>query len=704
MGQMEDLAAHEWVECWQEYEAVLVCTNDLKSRTPEEAMRAFGIYQFLDAATKGDAGALLHSEYGTVVRYDGGVLAIDCGHESLSDALSDLFQALYQLGWRGAEVYHPAATMNALLADMGGAIPANLDFDVRPAGMVIPMADSAPGQLFVEGMHRLRGGATTPGVATMDSESNSAKVLQGIRALGSERSDSFTLSEPGGFGGALHLIDDDAVPDEGDLVTLNFGRGNQPATPANVVDLGSDDYPEPGVFKIDTLDDAASGIAQDDSQINYSALAANLKTEATQNGLMRMPGEPDIETGVGRALPTASPVIREDLPSATGSEGGLVELFAASAPLPAAPVPVADEVGAVLARNVELLSDVERLSADARSLSATNEELRLLVERLTSASEGDRQARAHAEHSLNAALLARDEAVRKVEAMSADGIGELPVGEGSPKVVRVGRSAFCFDLPGNEIDRDELVTVGAECAVSSEKWIHVRPGAVREQVRWDVLGEVDESFPWSAERLAEVLVPGTDCRLLAGVMLALKSAMPFAGLRDVLEFGLHREIASEGSKALLSTVSPAAVHLLRSADAWSEVEDTLFPLALAPVGAAFVDLLVDGELASDLQEVFTVREVLLSPTPRMFVLHVDALDSPFVLALVESLRRWALLLASAGRFCPVVEAEVPCVVVDDSAGESVDAKVVESGNAGVAEVTAMLGTVLKQLEKLQFGK
>lgn len=43
--------------------------------------------------------------------------------------------------------------------------------------------------------------------------------------------------------------------------------------------------------------ETGSGVGQDEAQIDYNALAANLKTETTPNGFMRMPGEPDIKTG-----------------------------------------------------------------------------------------------------------------------------------------------------------------------------------------------------------------------------------------------------------------------------------------------------------------------------------------------------------------------------------------------------------------------
>ena len=95
---------HDWVDHFEEYEAVLVCTNELPAWDAAQEMRAFAIDQWTDATTKGDTPSLTHNDFGTIIRHDGGVLAIDFGHGSLNDSLPDLFQALHRLGWRGAVV------------------------------------------------------------------------------------------------------------------------------------------------------------------------------------------------------------------------------------------------------------------------------------------------------------------------------------------------------------------------------------------------------------------------------------------------------------------------------------------------------------------------------------------------------------------------------------------------------------------------
>jgi hypothetical protein len=125
---------HEWVENNSEFEAVLVCTNELGAWDQAAAVRAFQIFQWDDASTPGNDSSFVHVASGVVVRYGGNVLAIECGHGHLAEALADLSLALNSIGWRSAELYHPQNTIDEVLADIGRAIPANMDFEVKAAG------------------------------------------------------------------------------------------------------------------------------------------------------------------------------------------------------------------------------------------------------------------------------------------------------------------------------------------------------------------------------------------------------------------------------------------------------------------------------------------------------------------------------------------------------------------------------------------
>lgn len=127
---------HEWVSTYTDFEAVLVCKNTLNPWEREASIRAFQTYGWNDASTGGDEQIFHHEDAGVMVRYDGDVVAIEFAGEQLNAALGDLFQVFYALGWRDIEVYHPINTMSLLLGDMGKAIPAAMDLDVKPAKQV----------------------------------------------------------------------------------------------------------------------------------------------------------------------------------------------------------------------------------------------------------------------------------------------------------------------------------------------------------------------------------------------------------------------------------------------------------------------------------------------------------------------------------------------------------------------------------------
>ncbi len=142
---------HEWIENHHEYEAVLQCTNPLEMFESTVVLRAFQTFGWNDASTPGNDNSFVHEESGTIVRYEGALLAIDCGHDRLTDALADLVSVLHGLGWVSVEVYHAPETMKALMTDIGKAIPANMkNFDVKPAAMEKPVSDFPESAALIE--------------------------------------------------------------------------------------------------------------------------------------------------------------------------------------------------------------------------------------------------------------------------------------------------------------------------------------------------------------------------------------------------------------------------------------------------------------------------------------------------------------------------------------------------------------------------
>ncbi len=181
---------HDWVVNFDDHEGVFVCTNALPMNWEQvQIIRAFGTYQFLHSPDP-ETLAFRH-ETGVMIAYDGAVVAITYADEglSLTEALSDLFCVLSGLGWRQVDAFHPMATMEAFMGDVGHAIPAALhDFDVRPATMGSSIGNAPEGSQLIKHAQKLFG----------SPEVNAGNVLHDTFA-------SLTLGDP--------VFDDDVSVD-----------------------------------------------------------------------------------------------------------------------------------------------------------------------------------------------------------------------------------------------------------------------------------------------------------------------------------------------------------------------------------------------------------------------------------------------------------------------------------------------------------
>lgn len=133
---MNDFNTHPWIEGYEEYEAVLLVKNPIQTWETNAIIRAFQLHQW-DGIQVGDGDetgdlSIVHTTSGTIVHYDGQVLAIDRGDTDLNEAFTDLFLVLRHLGWQNIEVYHSLATMGDLLQDMGRSIPASMEMNIFP--------------------------------------------------------------------------------------------------------------------------------------------------------------------------------------------------------------------------------------------------------------------------------------------------------------------------------------------------------------------------------------------------------------------------------------------------------------------------------------------------------------------------------------------------------------------------------------------
>lgn len=141
---------HEWVVSYNEFEAVLVCTNELAAWDRGASIRAYQTYGWNDASTGGDEQYFSHEDSGVMIRHDGDVVAIEFAEDRLKAALFDLFKVLHALGWRHVEVYHPPSTMGLLLNDIGKAIPAAMELDVQAAKSLSGASQVPEGRALVE--------------------------------------------------------------------------------------------------------------------------------------------------------------------------------------------------------------------------------------------------------------------------------------------------------------------------------------------------------------------------------------------------------------------------------------------------------------------------------------------------------------------------------------------------------------------------
>lgn len=218
--------AHPWVEDSNDFEAVLVCTNQLPSWDRAAILRAFQTFMFDNATVSDDEPSYKHQETGGVVRYEAGVLAID--YSNSPAIFPDIIAALSALGWRSAEVFHPAITMEALLSEIGRSIPASLNFDVRPARVQEEnrMSETEAQNLLLQGSKR----------NTAVKEGERDLVLNELQSLG-----NVTATKP------IRLMDDDepTVMEE----TIVF----RPAAPMTTRAASSMLDDEPGVVDLTSL-------------------------------------------------------------------------------------------------------------------------------------------------------------------------------------------------------------------------------------------------------------------------------------------------------------------------------------------------------------------------------------------------------------------------------------------------------------------
>ena len=579
-----DLAEHEWVTDYSEFDAVLVCRNELDAFDPEVCLRAYQTFKWDDASTPGNDLAFRHEATGALVRHDGSVVAIDTLHDDPIEPLQDLFRVLHGLGWSKADVYHPAETMPLMLKDMGQAIPAQLSqlgFDIQPAASVTKISNFAESQALV---------------------SRGQEILKNSRA-GISNTSSTMLSELESI--TSEITESDETQNEVAAVVLPPSSG--------------------GVFQNFDLDDD--------------------EPKTTGAG-----GAPDSGVDVRQVFPSDEEVGASEIspPQSENGSDDLAHLVLENERLREELLTAQNARWQLARANAEAQTaagnfDVERENLRGQ-INSLKEELSDAVGREELAGEASVRDGLIRENLMNEVVELRN----KFEQVKERGIMESDV-------VKIGASAICFDFPESPIAKGALDLMAVDYSV--DEIVHLHVGAVGQVIRWDVLGEISDQFPWEAENLACGLkFPAEHCALVGGILLDLKAKVPQAQLRDLLK-GL------DGDASVRETLAqgvPPSMGLLFGRMLPSENLDALVlrlsPLALCCNGGAFVDIRSDADGLG----IFTVRGLLDSFAAKLFVVHVDAMDGPFVRAVADLLRFVALGYAATARYQAVeLHASVP---------------------------------------------
>lgn len=204
-------------------------------------------------------------------------------------------------------------------------------------------------------------------------------------------------------------------------------------------------------------------------------------------------------------------------------------------------------------------------------------------------------------------------------------------------LIRVGRSALCFDLPEAPVSLEEVSEYAGQ--LDAIEVVHLWPGLIHQSERWDLVGEIDLNAPWFAEVVASELAP--QCAVervwFAGALLQLARRQGGAQLRDML-VGLLQADGAESCGA----ISQAAPFKPEAHERFVNlVLDRFSGLLLCQEGESFLDVRSADGTAAELEiaaRTFSVRSMVEAADPKLYVIHLDATDGQFIAMIVRLLR------------------------------------------------------------------
>lgn len=587
---------HPWVQDYASFEAVLCNAHEGGHWDESATLRAYQTFGFDDASTPGNDQTFRHIDTGVLLLHDGDVVAIQFGDGNLPAALSDLFLVLGALGWTEAVVYHPAESLGALLNDMGKAIPGHMQFDVRAAKAEPNSMQSPEAAALIE-----RGKSLLQGVAVGQKETQEFNSL----ALGELESmapdldagaDARITSQP--FEQGTQFVPA-AGPVHLDQDPVISDRGREPDHPLHASAHSNGVQPRGQVF----LDDADGAPMVPVLHANTSNTAAGTTWSSTGRAV---DGVTEQVFSVEHDLVTeeaADLVVNRDMSNASVSYAEYAGLNVAEELEPAQRVPV---------------PNVERPMHEVPATVSLQ----------------------NADESLKDQML---------------GNSDAKAGHGAVSVIRVGNSALSFDTPNAAVslaDADRVADL-----IGATEVVHLWPGMINQPERWDLIGEIDPSAPWFAELIAnelEVQSP-IERTWFAAALLQMARRQSIAQLRDLLDEMMTGAWSEQcGALAQSAAFKPRDhEHFVHS------VLGRFSALLLSENGESFLDIRPAVQSATDesaQMRVFNVRSMLLAPESKLYVVHLDAIDGPFVEMVVNLLKVVASRYAISTRMHKRVEA------------------------------------------------
>lgn len=585
---------HEWILKFRHYEAVLRCTHELGAWDREQTLRAYQTFGFDDATTNGNDLSFSHIDTGVMVLHDGDVVAIQYGEGEMVKALADLFTTLNGLGWTKAEVFHPQESMDALLMDMGKAIPGHLNFDVHPSR---DSSSAAENSVEAEEVMEL-GLSLMQGVASNAQEAQEFNrgALMELKSMADE--EQALLNAP-----IYSQLDTPLELDDG----LDAYASGQP--PQSTVQTNpSDSAPAPHTDRVYFADD-------EDSLPIVPTLG----------------GQPTAEV-----VPVSAPIqlVEDREPNALMSQA-FNEHSAAEVNLAEQPSNQSPETAS---------SGAPLQPAIAASEASESSEQQTIV--------------THRPATMGAQAVQIAPVVRKQ--VDAE-IKPLASAVANFTHLTLGRSAICFDLPEAPLEQCNIEEVAQR--LKMREVVHVWPGLTNQPERWDLLAEIDPSAPWFAETIADEL------RILKPVERIL-----FAGaLKKASEEGMQLRallMALLGGEWAPDALVKVTKNSIDSNGLTEAVFGKLGALLLCEEGECFLDTKpVSASGDSKYPTTFSIlsaRAISQDAAAKLYVVHLDACDGPFVRNIVMLMMEVAHRYSTSMRNTKKAEAQKALAVAEEA--------------------------------------